>query len=99
MAVSQGRSVERSRLARLSSRLPPCWVGLRTTCLLAGASPWRGSKEARAPWRSLESGVPATVFARIDREEYSDGGSDDRGRSAQGLAHGGGDQRGGGAAG
>jgi hypothetical protein len=53
-------------LAWLSNRLPPLMgSGFRTTCLLAGASPWRGSKEARAPWRSLESGVPATVFARI----------------------------------
>ena len=41
-----GRSVERSRLAWLSNRLPPCRAGFRTTCWLAGASPWRGSKEA-----------------------------------------------------
>jgi hypothetical protein len=27
----------------------PCWPGFLTTCLLAGASPRRGSKEARAP--------------------------------------------------
>src|SRR6059058_5414496 len=46
MAVSQGRSVERSRLAGLLNRLPaPDGSGFRTTCLLAGASPWRGSKE------------------------------------------------------
>src|SRR6266568_2658563 len=45
----------------------------------------------------LESGVPATVLPAV-REGAFDGGSDDRGRSAQGLAHGSGDQRGGGAA-
>src|ERR1700760_3205627 len=64
MAVRQGRSVERSRLAWLWSRLPPCWAGLRTTCLLAGASPWRGSKEASAA-RGLELGVPAAVLSTV----------------------------------
>src|SRR5690349_15882565 len=44
MVVSRGRSVERSRWAgshiRCRLRL---WLGFRTTCPLAGASPWRGS--------------------------------------------------------
>ena len=39
----------------------PARAGLRTTCLLAGASPWRGSKEASAI-KVLELGVPATVI-------------------------------------
>jgi transposase len=43
----------------------------------------------------LELGVPATVCPRLRRGVFH-GGSDDRGRSAQGLAYGGGDQRGGG---
>src|SRR6266480_3217928 len=41
------------------------WPGFRTTCQPAGASLWRGSKEARAPARSLELGVPATVFPEV----------------------------------
>src|SRR5262249_27305018 len=35
--------------------------GFRTTGRPAGASPWRGSLEAREPARSLELGMPATV--------------------------------------
>ena len=31
----------------LSIRLPAVWLGFRTTCRLAGTSPWRGSKEER----------------------------------------------------
>src|SRR5215472_7840344 len=53
MAVSRARSVERSRWGWLLSRLPAGFgSGFRTTCQPAGASPWRGSKEARAPARS-----------------------------------------------
>ena len=39
----------------------PAGSGFRTTCWLAGASPWRGSKEASAI-KVLELGVPATVI-------------------------------------
>ena len=50
------------RLAWLLIRLPPlAGSGFRTTCQLAGASPWRGSKEASAS-KVLELGVPATVI-------------------------------------
>jgi hypothetical protein len=49
--------------------------------------------------RVLELGVPVTVFARLPGRTVFHGGSDDRGRSAQGLAYCCGDQRGGGAAG
>src|SRR5580692_9209955 len=98
MAVSRGRSVERSRLAWLCNRLPPCWVWLPND-VSAGrglAVAWLKRGECR---KVLELGVPATVLACDQGKRCSDGGSDDRGGSPQGLAHGGGDQRGGGAAG
>ena len=41
-----GRSVERSRWAGSLTACRLVWPGLRTTCRPAGASPWRGSKEA-----------------------------------------------------
>jgi hypothetical protein len=41
---------------------------LSNDVLPAGASPWCGSKEARAPAMVLESGMPATVFT-TPREE------------------------------
>src|SRR6266536_1166483 len=103
MVVSRGRSVERSRWAgshiRCRLRL---WPGFRTTCSLAGASPWRGSLEVRERQvRSLELGVPATVVTPGQGQGggRSHGGGDDRDRSAQGLAYRGGDRPGGSAAG
>jgi hypothetical protein len=45
-----GRSVERSRWARLSNRLPPCWAGFRTTC--------RACRGLAVAW--LQRGVNAT---------------------------------------
>src|SRR5580692_11091281 len=99
MAVSQGRSVERSRLAWLSIRLPP--LGWLTNDVPAGrgfAVAWlkRGASamEVSGIRRARHGLLPASM-----EREYSDGGSDDRGRSAQGFAYGGGDQRGGGATG
>src|SRR5216683_3239964 len=99
MEVSRGRSVERSRLAWLSNRLPPCWGwlpndvpacrGLAVAWLKRGVSAARSWNWA-CPLRSLPAGREGACFH---------GGSDDRGRSAQGLAYGGDDQRGGGAAG
>jgi hypothetical protein len=59
--------------------LPPTgwlWPGFRTTCRLAGASPWRGSKEARAPASSF--GIRRArygSFAIPRKEGVSDGGS------------------------
>src|ERR1043166_4295712 len=41
---------------------------LSNDVLPAGASPWCGSKEARAPAMVLESGMPATVFTSSQEE-------------------------------
>ena len=81
MEVSQVVALRGPRLAWLSNRLPPCWVGFRTTCQLAGASPWRGSKEASAS-KVLELGVPVTVLPAVQGKRCSGDGSDDRGGSA-----------------
>src|SRR5690348_1226494 len=54
MAVSRARSVEGSRRAGSLTACRPVWPGFRTTCWLAGTSPWCGSKEERErqsdPW-------------------------------------------------
>ena len=83
----------------LSNRLPAGLAWLPNDVLACRGLAVAWLKRGANATKVLELGVPATVFARIDGEGYSSGGSDDRGRSAQGLAYGGGDQRGGGAAG
>lgn len=50
----------------LFNRLPaPLWGLLSNDVLACWGSPWRGSKEARAPTRFLELGVPATVSPEV----------------------------------
>src|SRR5215469_10843772 len=101
MAVSLARSVERSRLAWLSNRLPPLLRGLAFERRASWPGPRRGVAQKR---RERHGGFwnqacpPRSLPASME-EGYSDGGCGDRGRSAQDLAYGGDDQRGGGAAG
>src|ERR1019366_1572301 len=73
--------------------------GFRSRCWPVGSSPWCGSKEERT-LADPELGMPATVLPLSTTDEGAvDDGSDDWRGSAQGLAHGGGDRRDGGAAG
>jgi hypothetical protein len=93
-----GRSVERSWQAWLCNRLPAFGLAFERRAGLPG--PCRGvAQKRRERCQVLEVGVPAAVPPGTREEEAGHDSSDDRDRSAQGLAHGGGDQRRGRAAG
>ena len=78
-----------------AKRLPAwlSWLGFRTTCLRAGASPWCGSKQARAPGQVFWNRAcpPRSSPGSCEEEPFMAGVMIGIG-PAQGLAHGGGDR-------
>ena len=66
-------------MAWLLIRLPPCWAWLSNDVPAGRGFAVAWLKRGASALKVLELGVPVTVFARVDGEGYSDGGSDDRG--------------------
>ena len=71
MEVESGRSVEGSRLAWLSSRLPPCWVWLTNDVPACRGLAVAWLKRGVSAMKVLEFGVPATVLARREGRSVS----------------------------
>src|SRR5271170_6773760 len=66
-----GRSVERSRLAWLFFRLPPCWGWLSNDVPTCRGLAVVWLKRGVSVTKVLELGVPATVFARLQGRSVS----------------------------
>ncbi len=96
MEIEPGRSVERSRCAgSLTACRPVYGLAFERRACSPGPRLRCGSKEARAPGQGFwNQACPPRVFTSPLGGGAVHGSSDDRDLPAQGLAHGGGDQRG-----
>src|SRR5206468_4753357 len=96
MAVSLARSVERSRQAWLSYPLPAPLLGLASERRASVPGPRRGVAQKRGASSGVIPGIGRArhgLHPPVAEGDASHDGGNDRGGSAQGLPHGGGDQR------